>query len=178
MEIDEVLGEHECANALAERPATTGVTLVGLIFESSLGLRRALAPAIECDLGISGLAVEVLIRLERSPGKRLRMTDLAAQTGLTPGGLTRAVDRLVEAGLVSRCSGAEDRRSWFAVLTSLGEERIAGALERHEREIASIVADVFDESDAESLVNLLRRLRDRVHPEAARISDALETTAR
>ena len=104
------------------------------------------------------------------------MTDLAAQTGLTPGGLTRAVDRLVEAGLVDRRSCSEDRRSWYAFLTPIGADRTGQALARHEREIVSIVSDVFDRSDAETLVELLRRLRDRVHPQAARISDAVEVS--
>ena len=174
--MEEVVVEEACASALGECPPSTGITLAGLIFESSAGLRRFLVPTIEHDLGISGLAVEVLIRLERSPGKELRMTDLAAQTGLTPGGLTRAVDRLVEAGLVDRRSCSSDRRSSYAFLTPLGRERTAKALARHEQEIVSIVADVFDRSDADTLVELLRRLRDRVHPHAVRISDMAETS--
>lgn len=67
---------------------TPGVTLVGIVLETAAGLRRALAPGIESELSVGGLAFEVLVRLVRSPGARLRMTDLAAQTGLTPGGLT------------------------------------------------------------------------------------------
>ena len=71
---------------------------------------------------------EVLIRLARSPEHRLRMTDLAAQTILSPSGLTRAVDRLVEAGLVEREACPTDRRSTYAVLTPEGERRVLKAL--------------------------------------------------
>ena len=63
---------------------------------------------LEAESGLSMQWFEVLIRLARSPGQRLRMTDLAAQTILTPSGLTRAVDRLVDAGLVAR-RGLPDR---------------------------------------------------------------------
>ena len=39
-----------------------------------------------CDL--AGQDFEILIRLARTQGGRLRMSDLAAQTDLTPSGLT------------------------------------------------------------------------------------------
>ena len=45
---------------------------------------------------------DVLIRLARSPGQQLRMTDLATQTALSTSGITRVVDRLEKRGLVRR----------------------------------------------------------------------------
>src|SRR5271166_2746329 len=89
------------------------VTLIGLVFESASGIRREVGPSLERDYGLPGQSFEVLIRLARSPGGRLRMTDLAAQTALTPSGLTRAVDRLAEAGLVNREACSNDRRGSF-----------------------------------------------------------------
>ena len=65
----------------------------------------------------------MLIRLARTPGNRLRMSDLAAQTSLTPSGLTRSVDRLEDTGLVARRVCPEDRRGSFAALTLNGEGR-------------------------------------------------------
>jgi DNA-binding MarR family transcriptional regulator len=153
---------------------TSGITLTGLILETAGGLRRALAPGIESELGLGGLAFEVLVRLERSPGTRLRMTDLAAQTGLTPGGLTRAIDRLADAGLVCRETCRHDRRGAFATLTPLGRARTAEALRHHERDIETLIAGVLDPDDTETLIPLLRRLRDRVHPQAAHISHDTE----
>ena len=147
-----------------------GVTLVGIVFETAAGLRRALAPRIESELSVGGLAFEVLLRLVRSPGARLRMTDLAAQTGLTPGGLTRAIDRLAAAGFVCREACSSDRRGAYATLTPPGRARIAEVLLHHERDIETLTAGVFDESESETLVALLRRLRDRVHPQAARVT--------
>ena len=41
---------------------------------------------------------DMLIRLARSDGHQLRMSELAVQASLTPSGLTRAVDRLPAAG--------------------------------------------------------------------------------
>ena len=147
-----------------------GITLTGLVFETAGGLRRALAPGIESELGLGGLALEVLVRLERSPGTRLRMIDLAAQTGLTPGGLTRAIDRLANAGFVCREACSDDRRGAFAALTPLGRTRTDEALRRHERDIEALIAGVLNTDDTETFIALLRRLRDRVHPEAARVT--------
>ncbi|MGZ8734907.1 MAG: MarR family winged helix-turn-helix transcriptional regulator, partial [Acidimicrobiia bacterium] len=45
------------------------------------------------------------------------MSELACQLGLTSGGATRLVDRVVEAGLVVRTSCPSDRRVQWVVLT-------------------------------------------------------------
>jgi MarR family transcriptional regulator, 2-MHQ and catechol-resistance regulon repressor len=150
----------------------TRITLVGLLMEISSALQRALFPSIEKDLGQTGLAFQVLVRLARSPGERLRMTDLAAQTGLTPGGLTRTIDRLVQSGFVARTTCAGDRRVVYAELTTPGHVQCEHLLARHESDIAVMLDGVFDHRDGEELIALLQRLRDRVHPEATKITDA------
>jgi len=149
------------------------VTAVGLLFEAAAGLRRTLAPATEEQLGVAGQAFEILIRLYRSPGHALRMSDLAAQTGLTPSGLTRAVDRIEVAGLVEREACEEDRRGAFARLTALGIERTDAAIAQHREEVDALFGALFTTKEEETLVDLLRRIRDQVHPDAAHLSDDL-----
>ncbi|HVB06960.1 MAG TPA: MarR family winged helix-turn-helix transcriptional regulator [Acidimicrobiales bacterium] len=146
------------------------ITLVGLVFECAGGLRRRLAPTVEQELGVGGQAFEVLVRLERSPGGALRMADLAAQTGLTPSGLTRALDRLVHGGLCVRESCPSDRRGTFARLTPAGSARVAEALVRHRDDIDALLVDLFSDEERGALRDLLARLRDRVHPDAALVS--------
>jgi DNA-binding MarR family transcriptional regulator len=147
------------------------ITLVGLVLETAAGLRHALAAGVAGELGAGGQSFEILLRLGRTEGGRLRMSDLAAQTGLTPSGLTRAVDRLVEAGLVERGSCPNDRRGAFAILTNLGAQRTGVALARHERDVVAILAGVLEPEEEAELAVLLRRLRDRVHPHAALVSE-------
>src|SRR5918995_5287622 len=86
------------------------ITLVGLLTESYTALRTELDRDLARDADLPLLWFELLIRLARSPGHRLRMSDLAAQTSLTPSGLTRAIDRLEAAGLVERLPCPSDRR--------------------------------------------------------------------
>ena len=94
------------------------LTTVGLLFESAAGLRRVFQRGSRRSESLSNQSFDVLIRLARSPGSELRMSELAAQTSLTPSGLTRSVDRLQDQGLVARRVCPEDRRGSFAVLTT------------------------------------------------------------
>jgi DNA-binding MarR family transcriptional regulator len=65
---------------------------------------------------------DVLWALERAPRGRLRMHELATETVITRSNLTRLVDRLEKAGLVTRERDGEDRRGAFAVLTPAGRQ--------------------------------------------------------
>jgi len=143
------------------------ITLVGLVFEAASGLHRAVGPPLERQCDLAGQDFEILIRLARTPGGRLRMSDLAAQTALTPSGLTRAIDRLSDAGLVSRQACPEDRRGAFAALTVSGDERMRQALDIHRTQLAELLDGALDPDEELALVAALRKLRDRVNPEAS-----------
>jgi len=76
---------------------------------------------------------DVLIQLGMAPDRRLRMTELSERVRLSRSGLTRLVDRLVQAGLVKRGKCAEDRRGTFAILTTVGGSRLHHARPVHLR---------------------------------------------
>jgi len=143
------------------------ITLVGLVFETATGLRRRVGPRLERQCELAGQDFEVLVRLARTPGGRLRMSDLAGQTGLTPSGLTRAIDRLDRAGLVSRQVCSEDRRGAFASLTEAGDARMREALSVHSAQLFELLEGVLDPEEERALTASLRKLRDRVNPEAS-----------
>lgn len=167
-------GDGGCPSlALALGGAGDGdpITLVGLVIEAASGLRRTLTPGLEHELGVGGQSFEILMRLGRSHEGRLRMSDLAAQTALTPSGLTRAVDRLVEVGLVEREVCPSDRRGAFAHLTELGLVRTREALDRHGREVSSLLSGALTPHEQLALSALLRKLRDQVSPYASLVSD-------
>ncbi len=63
---------------------------------------------------------DVLWALERAPGQRLRMHELAELTIVSRSNLTRLVDRLQAAGLVARDRDCADRRGAYAALTGAG----------------------------------------------------------
>jgi DNA-binding MarR family transcriptional regulator len=87
----------------------------------------------EHDLPLNGY--DVLLRLARAPRRSLRMTDLAERVMMSPSGLTRVVDRLVEAGLVRRERSSGDARVMLASLSDEGRRVVRRAARTHLRGI-------------------------------------------
>ncbi len=146
------------------------LTTGGLLVESHAGLSLRAERRLGAETGLTAQWFEVLLRLVRSPGRRLRMSDLAAQTTLSASGLTRVVDRLEDAGLVRREACPSDRRGAFAALTEEGETRILQAVPLHVAHLVEIFQPVFTPAELETFASLLRRLRDALNPDAARVS--------
>ncbi|HET9092807.1 MAG TPA: MarR family transcriptional regulator [Acidimicrobiales bacterium] len=146
--------------APAQTDGEDALALVGLVVETASGMRRLTGARWERRYGLPTQSFDVLVRLARAPGGRLRMSELATRTALTPSGLTRAVDRLCSAGLVARESCDEDRRGAFARLTPEGAETMREALEYHRRHVDELLDSALTRSEREALVDLLRRLRD------------------
>ncbi len=138
------------------------MTTVGLLFESAAGLRRLFQRRLENERSLSSQSFDVLIRLARTPGSELRMSELAAQASLTPSGLTRSVDRLQDQGLVERRVCPEDRRGAFAVLTPAGQELMDRAVPDHLAHVDEVLDEVFTADEEATLAALLRKLRDHV----------------
>jgi len=141
------------------------ITAVGLLVEAYAGLLSRFAAQYE-EHGLSVVEFEVLTRLARSPGKQLRMTDLAAQTSLSTSGVTRVVDRMERDGLVCRRACPSDRRSLHAVVTQAGLDRLAETLPGHLEIIDRWFIGQLDPETLRVLLHGLRTVRDAVHPGA------------
>src|SRR6478735_2858435 len=119
------------------------LTAVGLLFEVAQAVEQQLAPQI-AEHGISGAEAGVVIRLARSPGNRLRMSDLATQADLSASGLTRVVDRLERLDLVRREACSTDRRVTYAALTQPGLQRVVDLLPGHLDGIDRVLTSLLD----------------------------------
>jgi DNA-binding MarR family transcriptional regulator len=131
----------------------------GLLHEAYRRLDRAFNCSLEQQCGISGPFFEVLLRIGRSPGGRLTMSDLAAQLGLTSGGTTRLVDRVVAAGLVEREACPSDRRVQWVVLSETGERKLDEALTIHLQDLQHELVDRLDPAELDVLERALDKLR-------------------
>lgn len=98
---------------------------------------QALDEALRRDHGISLNEFDVLITLYNAPNNRLRMTELSNRIVLTASGLTQLVTRLESKGLVGRSVDPADRRSFFAVLTTAGDQRLRESRQTHNEIIRS-----------------------------------------
>jgi DNA-binding MarR family transcriptional regulator len=129
----------------------------GLLYEAQAALRTQFEAALsEHDLTTS--AFEVLVRLARAPGGRLRMSDLASQTTLSASGLTRVVDRLEATRHVRRRRDAEDRRVLHAELTGTGGELLAALLPGHLATIEATITDALRPDELRSLTAALLKI--------------------
>ena len=146
------------------------LTLAGLFAEAFTGLAARATPQL-AEHGLVEADFEVLIRLARSPQRRLRMTDLTAQTSLTSSGITRVVDRLVDRGLVCREACPTDRRSTFATITAAGLQRVEAALPGHLEIIQTWLLGPLRPDQRRDLEAALRAVRDAVRPQATAGAD-------
>lgn len=141
------------------------LTTMGLLFEAYEGVVTKLEPVWKSH-GLSGLDLNALMRLSRSPNRRLRMTDLAAQTTLSTSGVTRLVDRLARAGLVERELDPGDRRSAYAVLTDPGAARLEDVLPDYLHAVERWFTGLLTPAQLDGMIAALRIIRDVTNPHA------------
>ncbi|MFL5843717.1 MAG: MarR family winged helix-turn-helix transcriptional regulator [Solirubrobacteraceae bacterium] len=121
-------------------------------------LVKRLDAQLEAAHGLPLTSYEVLVRLSKSEGGKLRMHDIASSVLLSRSGLTRLIDRLERDGLVNRCSCENDARGAYAVITDTGRERVAEARATNLDGVRSLFVAHYSEAELELLGPLLERL--------------------
>ena len=134
------------------------VTTFGRLIEANSSLSRQLGRELEQQCGISHSSFEVLLRISRAERGQVSMSSLAEQVALTTGGITRLLDRLIEADLVTRVPCPSDRRVSFATLTASGVRVLDRALQVHAANLKQVFQS-FSADDLAKLDELLDRLR-------------------
>ena len=107
--------------------------------------------------------------LAKSEDATKRRIVLAHDLELTASGVTRLLDGLEAAGLVTRATCPSDGRVAYAVLTAAGRAKLEEASRSHLGAIAELFAS-YSEEELATLAELLGRL-----PGASRISCPLAT---
>lgn len=141
-----------------------------------VSVMRELESRFPREAGLSLRDFDVLATVAESPGRSLRMSDLARNVILSPSRLTRLVQKVEERGLVSREPDATDGRAVTVRLTSEGRLRHRAATRIHDEVIRARFLGRIDDGELEHLGALWRqvlegsryaRLLDE-HVEAAR----------
>lgn len=94
---------------------------------------------------------DVLVALHEAPSGRLRMQDLAPRVLFSRSGLTRLVDRMVDAGYLTRERCPDDGRGTFAVLAPAGARCLRDASGVHLRGVRDHFARHLDADDVAAL---------------------------
>jgi DNA-binding MarR family transcriptional regulator len=125
----------EYAGALPEAPVKWLTAQEQQVWRRLIGIESRLHDRLDRDLreahGLTLGEYEVLVHLSEAGPGGLRMSDLADLLLLSRSGLTRRVDSLVKAGLVTRRSCPADGRGSMAQLTATGRRRLAQAAPTH-----------------------------------------------
>ncbi|MGI5417337.1 MarR family winged helix-turn-helix transcriptional regulator [Actinomadura luteofluorescens] len=112
-------------------------------------LGEALDRQLQRDSGLPHTYYMILAMLSEAPGRALTMTELAEIVHSSPSRLSHAVNRLEEAGWVSRCKPAADRRTTIARLTDEGFAVLAEAAPGH---VAEVRRHLFDPLTREQML--------------------------
>jgi DNA-binding MarR family transcriptional regulator len=106
-------------DGLARWPEGHADAWIGLI-ETQKALTRALDAELEVKHGLRLSAAEALGRLAAAPGRRLGLSRLASECGLSLSRISRVIDALEQRGLVERRTCDSDARATEAHLTADG----------------------------------------------------------
>ena len=136
------------------------IQLMGLIIRTNRRLTETLGRELEQSVGIPLVFFDVLIHVAAAPETRLTMSRLSTDVALTTGGVTRLVDRMVDAGLVERQNCPNDRRSIHVVLTPEGRAVLERAVAAHVDGIERHLVAHLDVTDRAELVRVLSKVLD------------------
>jgi DNA-binding MarR family transcriptional regulator len=121
-----------------------------------------LVAAIERDLAAHDLTLgdyQVLVYLSEADDRSMRMCDLADRLQLSPSGLTRRLDGLVKAGLVTRQASTEDRRVMMATLTEAGFDALRTAAPDHVDSVRRHIFDHLDDGQIAAMASIFTAIR-------------------
>ena len=105
-------------------------------------------PRAEHGFGVD--AYGVLITLVSSPARQLPIGALGERRNLSPSGISRSVDRLVRAGLLTRSTNPEDGRSLLVALTPDGLRRLREAQVTHHRVVRETLLGRLEAAGSEA----------------------------
>lgn len=128
-------------------------------------LPGALDTQLGRDSDLNHFEYFTLAMLSEAPGRRLRMSALAARTNATLPRLSRVVSRLETAGLVERSPCPEDGRATNATLTEAGWEKVVQAAPGHVRTARELVVDALEPEQVGQLAEIARRILTTLDPE-------------
>jgi DNA-binding MarR family transcriptional regulator len=127
-----------------------------------LKVHAALVPRLDRELQEShGLPLtwyDVLLELNAAPDRRLTMGQLGAVAAVSRTRVSRVVDEMVRAGLVTREANPDDGRSAFAALSPAGRAALRKAAPTYLAAVQREFADHLTARESAVLAGALRKV--------------------
>jgi DNA-binding MarR family transcriptional regulator len=134
---------------------------------ATLELQNRLDQQLRTDAGMPVAYYEILVILSESPGRSLRMSQLAQYTNSSASRLSHAMNALEKAGWVSRCGVEGDRRGTLARLTDAGYAALEQAAPGHVAEVRAALFDALTPGQLDALEEISQALKDSLERRAA-----------
>ncbi|WP_327085677.1 MarR family transcriptional regulator [Nonomuraea sp. NBC_01738] len=123
-------------------------------WRSHLAMHKLLMHRLDRELQEFELSLndyEILVNLSESPGRRMRMSDLADATIQSRSRLSHQISRMEAKGLVVREDCRDDRRGTFAVLTDDGWATIQRVAPHHVASVREHFVDRLSDDQLDAL---------------------------
>lgn len=130
-------------------------------------LSEQLGQELRRESGMSQIHYEVLAWLFETPGRQMKMTELARRTGVSTSRLSHLTDRLEQRGWVQRLTSPADRRVHLAQLTGTGQHALEEAAPWHADCAQSRLLDHLTHEQLDQLRDISELLRHRLTGQAA-----------
>jgi DNA-binding MarR family transcriptional regulator len=118
--------------------------------------------------GISHAYYEILVALSETPGRMMRMSELADRCLSSRSRLSHAVSRLEERGWIRRQVCAEDGRGQLAVLTAHGFAALEAAAPIHVESVRTHLFDQLSPTQVEAVRDIGETLLRHLDPTGGR----------
>lgn len=123
---------------------------------------RALQEKIRDDMMKNNLSITEFSVLEVLFHKGIQtIQQIGKSVLMTSGSMTYVIDKLEQKGLLRRSACPDDRRAIHVTLTEAGSEMMHKVMPEHEDFVDSVF-DSLNPNEVDTLVDLLKRVKDRV----------------
>jgi DNA-binding MarR family transcriptional regulator len=133
---------------------------------SARAVQDQLDRELQRDVGLPRAYFEILWCLYQTPGHALRMSEVADSVESTRSMTTYLVARLEKMGHLRREHYAEDRRGWFAVLTSEGAHAAQRAAPRYACSVRENLLGLLSPEQSHQLAAIGETLLGKLAPGA------------
>lgn len=130
--------------------------------ETLLAAQMAMSAAIErCAVAATPhdpTTLDLLVRLDLAPDRRLRAVELCRQLSLSPSHVSRMLDRAEATGLVERGPDPDDRRASLVTITDAGDAAVRDFAPRLDAVVERVIHQALTEDEIADLVAYLDRI--------------------
>ena len=128
-------------------------------------LPAALDAQMQRDADLTHFGYWVLAMLSETPGRALRMSELASRSNSSQSRLSHMTSRLEQRGWIRRERANDDRRGNVAVLTDAGYAKVVATAPGHVDRVRSLIFDTLTPEQARQLGQICEVLLAGLDPD-------------